>query len=288
MNSKIKYFPFNKNILNTHFRISYSLNKKFYNLPGLSKFHNINDEKINNLIKSDDEPHKSIKIFNIHNTKKISNYKSYEDLNTKKNAISYFNNIYKKNAKLNNKSQKYNNIILSNNRNNFLLFNMDSKKTNLDSNERYSNSNNLSNIRSRNVFLFDKNIVLPNSKSEKILIEKLLSNKKIKLSRVYKTNNSYEMQKCLTSDSMKILDIPIKNRKNDIRLILYEKTDESFEDNFFYKKTGDKYHLFKKQISKHKNKLEKLIKEIRLNQIKNEYLMKKYIYNLISKKKKKY
>ena len=96
------------------------------------------------------------------------------------------------------------------------------------------------------------------------------------------------MKKCLTSDSMKILDIPIKNRKNDIRLIFYEKTDESFEDNFFYKKTGDKYHLFKKQISKHKNKLEKLIKEIRLNQIKNEYLMKKYIYNLISKKKKKY
>ena len=51
-------------------------------------------------------------------------------------------------------------------------------------------------------------------------------------------------------------------------------------------KKGDKYQLLKKQIFKHKNKLEKIIKEMKLNQINNEYLMKKYIYNLLSRNKK--
>jgi hypothetical protein len=37
----------------------------------------------------------------------------------------------------------------------------------------------------------------------------------------------------------------------------------------------------------HKNKLDKIIKEIKVNQNKNEYLMKKYIFELITRKKKK-
>ena len=73
------------------------------------------------------------------------------------------------------------------------------------------------------------------------------------------------------------------------RLVFYiEKPEECFEENLLDKKPGDKYQLFKNQLTKHKNKLENIIKEIRLNQIKSEYLMKKYIFELLSKKKKVY
>ena len=65
-----------------------------------------------------------------------------------------------------------------------------------------------------------------------------------------------------------------------------ENNHKSVDGHFFHKKKGDKYQLLKKQIFKHKNKLEKIIKEMKLNQINNEYLMKKYIYNLLSRNKK--
>ena len=85
-------------------------------------------------------------------------------------------------------------------------------------------------------------------------------------------------------------DFDILNRGSKIdRLIFYiEKPEECFEENLIDKKPGDKYQLFKNQIAKHKTKLENIIKEIRLNQIKSEYLMKKYIFDLLSKKKKIY
>ena len=41
-------------------------------------------------------------------------------------------------------------------------------------------------------------------------------------------------------------------------------------------------------MKNHKNKFEDIIREIKLNQKKSEYLMKKYIYDLISRKKKGY
>ena len=85
-------------------------------------------------------------------------------------------------------------------------------------------------------------------------------------------------------------DLNVYHRGSKIdRLIFYiEKPEECFEEHLTDKKPGDKYQLFKNQIAKHKTKLDNIIKEIRLNQIKSEYLMKKYIFELLSRKKKVY
>lgn len=284
MHSKIKYFPFNKTLLNKGFKKSYHLNKKFRNLPGLSNFHNINGVKINNLIKSDDESHKVLK--KVHNNKNLINniHKSYDDLNDKNNTTSFFNSIYNKGKTFNNK--KSNNIIILN-KNNFLKFNNGSKK-NIHLNKRYLNQNNLSCQKNNNPFLSDNNILV-NSKSEKVLVNKLILSKKNKMNKLGNNNNNYENQKCITSlnDSHKNYEFPQKGSKMDKPNFYIENKHKSVDGHFFHIKKGDKYQLLKNQISKHKNKLEKIIKDMRINEINNEYLMKKYIYNLLSRKKKK-
>ena len=73
------------------------------------------------------------------------------------------------------------------------------------------------------------------------------------------------------------------------RLVFFiEKPEECFEENLTDEKPSDKYQMFKNQIVKHKEKIDKIVKEIKKNQIKSEYLMKKYIFDLMSRKKKVY
>ncbi len=89
-------------------------------------------------------------------------------------------------------------------------------------------------------------------------------------------------------ESIEKIDFLNRGSKIDRLIFCIEKPNECFEENLFDKKPGDKYRLLKNQLYQHKNKLDKIIKEIKLNQIKNEYLMKKYIFELISRKKKIY
>ena len=51
---------------------------------------------------------------------------------------------------------------------------------------------------------------------------------------------------------------------------------------------GDKYIMLKNQMKRRKNRFENIIREIKLNQKKSEYLMKKYIFDLLSRKKSVY
>ena len=92
----------------------------------------------------------------------------------------------------------------------------------------------------------------------------------------------------IPKNSIKIFKFLQRDSKVDRLIFFIEKPTECFEENLLDNKPGDKYQLLKSQIVKHKNKLENIIKEIKLNQIKSEYLMKKYIFELLTRKNKLY
>ena len=84
--SIISYHSFNSindHILNTDFKNFYNLNKNYHNLPGLSKFHNLTDEKMNNLIKSE---------VNLESGKSLNN--NISDQTTKSNGNKMAGKIY--------------------------------------------------------------------------------------------------------------------------------------------------------------------------------------------------
>lgn len=254
--TKLNYIPSNKKYMNLGFKIAYNLNKKFHDLPVVSKFHNITDEKINELIKS-------------------NNNNRRKSLNLKKT-----NNYIKSNINKNSSKKNYINFVCQNNndKNIFIVKNirrMKSKKLKMRLSELNSNfTNSLSYLKSNNR---NTNYNNNNSASNKKDISRINLNKQMKLN---KTNINLELSK----------NIDLYRRGSIVdRLVFYiEKPDECFEENLTDEKPSDKYQMFKNQINKHKDKLDKIIKEIKLNQIKSEYLMKKYIFELMSRRKKIY
>ena len=264
--SKITFNSFNNENINSKLtkdiKILYNLNKKFHDLPGLSKFHNLTNEKMNNLIKTEESSYNLIKTY--------ENKKSQINLKIKERV---FDNIELINNKryLNDK-----NIIIVNNKNDFLRHSLGAKKFKL-------NVNKLKKSTTTNLYT---NSSSSNQQNEKAaILDKISPEKKIKLIKNNTNNTQIWMAPLKNSSNRNIL------RRGSIvdRLVFYiEKPEECFEENLLDKKPGDKYQLFKNQLTKHKNKLENIIKEIRLNQIKSEYLMKKYIFELLSKKKKVY
>ena len=274
IHSVINYHSFNNindNILNTDFKNYYNLNKNFHNLAGLSKFHNLTYEKMNNLIKYETNQFKSAKSFNYINRKPNLKITSCE--NNSKEKI--FNN-----RNITDKS-----IIIFQKKEEFLDHSKGSKKVKIKMNKFKKNfTNSLLYLRNEKSLL-NSNKSLSYLKNENAIIEKIISNiKKMKLNKTFKPN------KCDTQiwmASIKDLNkndniINMKTKKD--KLIFYiERPEESYD-----LKPIDNYKLLKNQIAKHKNKLENIIKEMKLNQIKNEYLMKKFIFELMSRKKKIY
>ena len=264
--SKITFNSFNDENINSKLtkdiKILYNLNKKFHDLPGLSKFHNLTNEKMNNLIKTEENSYNLIKTY--------QNKKSQINLKIKERV---FDNIELINNKryLNDK-----NIIIVNNKNDFLRHSLGAKKFKL-------NVNKLKKSTTTNLYTNSSSSNQQNEKAS--ILDKISHEKKIKLIKNNTNNTQIWMAPLKSSSNRNIL------RRGSIvdRLVFYiEKPEECFEENLLDKKPGDKYQLFKNQLTKHKNKLENIIKEIRLNQIKSEYLMKKYIFELLSKKKKVY
>ena len=264
--SKITFNSFNGNnttgYLTKDIKICYNLNKKFRDLPGLSKFHNLTDEKMNNLIKTEEKAYKLIKSYD--SKKSQTNFINNKNIiNQNDNETKIYNNRYFDDK----------NIIIFNNKNDFLRHSIGSKKVKLTINK-------LKQKLSNKLLTYDS---LSNLKNEKEIIDKV--SPKIKL--IKNNNNDAKVWMASLKNSF---DFDLYNRGSKIdRLIFYiEKPGECFEEHLKDKKPGDKYQLFKNQIAKHKTKLDNIIKEMRLNQIKSEYLMKKYIFDLLSRKKKIY
>ena len=279
--SKFNSESYDKNNINTDdIKISYNINKKFRDLPVLSKFRNLTYEKMNSLIKSEDELTEPKQLNNIN--KNNNNYKSYDYLINKRKNLSLLKNNFINTKLFNN---KYNNKNLYNNNDIFQL----------NSNQIFSKYNNtfssVKNKSKKKIALTSNSFSNLKNKKEKNIFNTSLSNiKNIKLNKNNKIKKKIIIQKWLNSftNSNKSIKRLRRDSKVDRLVFFIEKPKECFEENLLDKKPGDKYQLFKEQLVKHKNKLENIIKEIKLNQIKSEYLMKKYIYDLLSRKKTVY
>ena len=101
------------------------------------------------------------------------------------------------------------------------------------------------------------------------------------------TNETNKWLKSI-KDSIKKYDVLHRSSRVDRLIFSIENPDGCFEESLFEDRPGDKYILFKNQMVKHKDKFENIIREIKLNQKKSEYLMKKYIFDLLSRKKPSY
>lgn len=269
--TKLLIFPFkscnnnnNNDILNTDFKICYNLNNNFHDLPGLSKFRNLTVENMNNLIKSDDISNKLLISYNL--TKNKINFKS-KSFEPKKKEILY-NIKYKDDIN--------NNINIYKNKSDFLNYCIGLKKIKSNDNFISVKRNN------HNCFLNSYNSSF--IKNEKNLIEKKTSNKiNIKLSKNNRIkNDNSQIWKESIRDSIKKCQ---KNSKLDIFFFNnIENPKEFYRRNIFDKK-NDKYQFFKRQISEHKDKLKNTLREIKLNQNKTKYMMKKFIFNFLTRKK---
>ena len=292
--SKNTFIPKNTSLF-YNFKLSYNINKKFHDLPGISNFHNITDEKINDLINSNDneislKPFTSQNILNMkaNNNKKINN----NLLNRRNNTPFFINTIINNGRNYNDRYKNSNNNCIINNKKNKKL-SLDSKTINGNLNKININyTNNISNLKKKDEHINsrDTNSLLKSKKEIPIIHTISSEAKKIKLNKRNKLNNNLEIKKWLESIEKSIEKCDYFNRGSKVdRLLFYMvKPDECFEENLIDMKSGDKYLMLKKQIAKHKYKLENIIKDMKLNQIENEYLMKKYIFDLLSRKKDVY
>ena len=260
------------------------LYNSFFNNPEMKKFHNITAEKLNDLIQYSYETDKSqvctnLKLNNLKvNNKKDENVgKSFiKNLKAINNNIKRgYHNYYQNNrsSKTNDKYPKY--------KNNIKHINI--KDLNISEENIFpyiSTGVNYHNLCKKYNSLSKSKKANKNDKEEKITKNIFMS----------KTSTNYATNKWLKSikDSIKKYDVLHRSSRVDRLIFSIENPDGCFEESLFEDRPGDKYILFKNQMVKHKDKFENIIREIKLNQKKSEYLMKKYIFDLLSRKKPSY
>jgi hypothetical protein len=263
-----------------------NLFRKFQNMPEMKKYHNITAEKINDLINSTDEIEQSSKVskkkYKINNLKLTikTNEKEDEALKIKLNLIknterkkSFNNFLHNEQNKENNKHPKYKNNIkyinindLNLNKENLLAY----LSSRLNDHNRTHKYNSLSKLKKNKMTNKDS------TNQKKIFMSKTTKN--------YATNQWLESLK----QSIKKYDVLHRRSRIDRLIFSLENPGDCFEENIFEERPGDKYILLKNQMVRYKDKFENIIRDIKLNQKRSEYLMKKYIFDLLSRKKDVY
>ena len=294
-----KNFPIKKN--NSIF--------KYKNIPGIEKLHHLTNADIDDLIT--DKSERSIiefsnfryknnserKIFNPKNKNINDSYIITDSSNNKNNKKLYVTNInMNKNINKNTynginksctwKSRKFTrNIILSHSNDINYTFNKNCKlydKTNIKPtiksfliNKKYLdiNSNSLLNLENNKLKMF-----LPQNNNTKPNIENNgVTKSEEKKNKINFDNSFYSVFK----------NIKKFKRSSQIDRLIFkiENPEECFEEFVDKEKPGDKYQAFKNQIFRHRNKVDKMILEIKLNHNKCEEAVKK---NSLETLKRKY
>ena len=294
-----KNFPIKKN--NSIF--------KYKNIPGIEKLHHLTNADIDDLIT--DKSERSIiefsnfryknnserKIFNPKNKNINDSYIITDSSNNKNNKKLYVTNInMNKNINKNTynginksctwKSRKFTrNIILSHSNDINYTFNKNCKlydKKNIKPtiksfliNKKYLdiNSNSLLNLENNKLKMF-----LPQNNNTKPNIENNgVTKSEEKKNKINFDNSFYSVFK----------NIKKFKRSSQIDRLIFkiENPEECFEEFVDKEKPGDKYQAFKNQIFRHRNKVDKMILEIKLNHNKCEEAVKK---NSLETLKRKY
>jgi hypothetical protein len=312
--SKIDSVPFTTSLKKHGFKYSYSINKNFQDLPIMLRFHNITNEKINYLINSENNRYESLISYTNKNYKSNKKLNRNNRFNEKRNKTSSFNKNYSRNNNNKNNNNRNNHkkekllslrcktetkIKLKNTNKVKYLSNLQCLCNSKDSkNYKYSSyeisstnyTNSRSYLKNKTQYYTSKNNISSNIPTEKQLSNNKSNGNKMKLKKSFNKKKIHlNKKRWLKNIKESISKIDLWNREAKIDRLIFciENLDECFEENFSDKKSKDKYQLLKNQLTMHKNKLDKIIKEIKVNQNKNEYLMKKYIFELITRKKKK-
>ena len=287
--SRFNNFNNTQKQLNTQDQLINKIYKNFQDYPEMKKFHNITLETLSDLIKSNDSmdkssqypkfryPNMNLKIKPNDNNGANSSKKKFQNIfNMKKSNFSFYKNAEKNIIK--NRYQKY-----TTNTPNI-------KKMNLNLNDLNLNKENMLPLLSTNSNeskQINKKYPLSQKKVKKIAENNELTPKKKFMSKISKENQTNKWLESIR-DSIKKYDILHRSSRIDRLIFVIENPEGCFEENLMEERPGDKYIMLKNQMIRRKDKFENIIREIKLNQKKSEYLMKKYIFDLLSRKKSVY
>ena len=259
--------------------------KSFQKIPEMKKFHNITAEKICDLIYQKNEItnspiRKSHKFNKLQLNLKTEEYNSKPVHKTKKFVPNWKTNINTQYWPNNTKDKENNNYPRY--KNNIKYINISDLNINKENKENILpylssrlNYHNKNNKKYNSLSKIRKNLIANSSPKDP---KKLFNNKTV---TNYATNKWLESIK----SSIKRYDVLHRSSRIDRLIFLLENPDGCFEENLLEDRPGDRYILLKHQMTKYKNKFDNIIREIKLNQKKSEYLMKKYIFDLLSRKK---
>ena len=263
--------------------------QNFQDYPEMKKFHNITLETLSDLIKSNDETDRSSQYPKLRYTN--INLKINPDINKSNSYMKKFQNItnmkrsnfnFYKNVEKNMIKNKY--LKYSTNTANIKNINLDLIDLNLNNENMLpilsTKSNESNPINTKYSFSQKK-------QKRNIMENKETTPKKKFMSKISKENQTNKWLQSIR-DSIKKYDILHRSSRIDRLIFVIENPEGCFEENLMEERPGDKYIMLKNQMIRRKDKFENIIREIKLNQKKSEYLMKKYIFDLLSRKKSVY
>ena len=300
--TKLHYFHKAKNEFNKDLKISTNLNDKFMDLPSISKYRNITSEKINDLLKSSNEDCSNKSFF----FKKNFIYKGAYKRQKKSHKMSQRNktafisrNITEskdnmETIKNNNKYQRKNKSLNDNK----LLF-----KLSLDTKKSHLKVKELNNEENNNLFCLKTPIInFQNNNNETISIKSnkfknnnkdIINKMRLNNLRNKRVNKSFNKKWLNTlKEFIRSYDFYNKEIKKENQQVYFigkpskdeivkrENEDEDEDEN------ENEFLLFKDKIKKHKDKFGKLMSKLKESQMNQEYLTKKYIFDLITNKNK--
>jgi len=281
--SRAKIFNNAEKHLDSRNKIVNKIYKNFQDIPEMKKFHNITLEKLSDLINTNEEIDKSNYPKYKYNNLKIKIKTDENKINSNIKNIQLTKKPIQKNTftQISNNEQHPENIRYPKYINNIKLININDINLNKDNILPYLSTKSNENTPLNKYTSFSK--IRKNNLENK-------SNSKSKKLFMNKTTSTYVTNKWLESirDSIKRYDILHRRSRIDRLIFVIENPDGCFEENLLEERPGDKYILLKNQMKRHKYKFENIIREIKLNQKKSEYLMKKYIFDLLSRKKSVY
>ena len=293
--TKLHYFHNAENDLNKDMKISTNLNEKFKDLPGISKYRNITIEKINDLLKSSNEDCSNNSIFFRTNTKYKGTCKRQKKSHkiSQRNQTAFINRYLTERKdtmetiKNNNRYQRRNK---SPNDNKLLIkLSLDTKKFNLKLKE-------LNNKESNNLYYQKTSILNSKNNNETFSIKsnKSRNNNKEIINKM-RLNNfiNKRVNKSFTKKWLKSLKEFIRNYDFYNKEIKIENQQVYYirrplKDELVKREDEDEneYLLFKDKMKKHKDNFDKFIKKLKVSQMNQEYLAKKYVFQMITNKNK--
>ena len=273
-----------KKRINNIYKYSFKINKKL----------SINVPKEENGIQTKDETNckplsLSSKLKHKSKNKIFNTRFLYNNLNNKTTIKTYNNNNFQDYLKLENES-------INNNNFDSKLLLMKNKQIQ-KSDKLYTKPNeDLQKVIIENNKNIDLKIIQKEPKNKRLNSEKIFKKKAhtqdnlLDQKRLFKSPNKEKKEKSnIEKKNINNKGIQFLKKSSNVDRLLFklENPYDTFEENVFYNRPGDKFIGFKNQIIKQRNKTTKMFCDYKMDVVLNEIFMKRYIYKVYSDRNKK-